>query len=100
MKFINIILLIMLVLLQYRLWNGAGSLPDVWRLDDIKSAQVKENEELTERNLSLAAEVMDLKVGEEAIEDRARSEMGMIQTGEIFYLIIDKTHSSDTDILD
>jgi cell division protein FtsB len=98
MKFINTILLILLVLLQYRLWNGTGSLPDVWRLDKIKSTQINENEELTERNLSLAAEVMDLKEGLDAIEDRARSEMGMTQSGEIFYLIIDKDLSSPPDL--
>lgn len=100
MKFINTILLILLVLLQYRLWNGAGSKPDVWRLDDIKSAQMMENEELTERNLSLAAEVMDLKEGLEAIEDRARSEMGMIQSGETFYLIIDENRPVQPDSAD
>jgi len=93
MKFINIILLILLVLLQFRLWNGNGSLPEVWHLEEIKSAQVKENEQLTERNLSLTAEVMDLKGGMEAIEERARSEMGMIQSGETFFQIVEG-HSS------
>ena len=93
MKFINIILLIMLVLLQFRLWNGNGSLPEVWHLEAIKAAQSEENEQLTERNQSLAAEVMDLKEGMEAIEERARSEMGMIQSGETFFQIVEG-HSS------
>jgi cell division protein FtsB len=90
MKFVNITLLIFLVLLQIRLWNGNGSLPDVWNLQGIVAAQIAENEKLTERNLSLEAEVMDLKGGMEAIEERARSEMGMIVPGETFYLIVDK----------
>jgi len=90
MKFVNITLLILLVLLQIRLWNGNGSLPDVWNLEGIVAAQTAENEKLTERNLSLEAEVMDLKGGMEAIEERARSEMGMIVPGETFYLIVDK----------
>jgi len=94
MKFINVTLLILLVLLQHRLWNGNGSLPDVWRLSDIKAAQIMENQQLTERNLSLAAEVLDLKEGIEAIEARARSEMGMIQSGEVFYQIVEKPRTS------
>ena len=90
MKFVNLILLILLVLLQIRLWHGNGSLPDVWNLESIMAGQIAENENLTERNLSLEAEVLDLKGGMESIEERARSEMGMIKSGETFYLIVDK----------
>lgn len=90
MRFVNITLLILLVLLQIRLWHGNGSLPDVWQLEEMKAAQVAENEKLTERNLSLEAEVADLKQGMEAIEERARSEMGMVKSGETFYQIVDK----------
>ena len=90
MKFVNITLLILLVLLQVRLWRGNGSLPEVWELEKMKAAQIAENETLTERNLSLGAEVQDLKQGLEAIEERARNEMGMIVAGETFYLIVDK----------
>lgn len=89
MRFINIILLILLVILQYHLWNGNGSIPHVGSLEEIRSAQIKENEDLKERNLALAAEVVDLKNGMEAIEDRARSELGLIQSGETFYLIVE-----------
>ena len=89
MKFIIIILLILLVLLQYRLWNGNGSLPDLWNIEEIKAEQIEENELLSERNVALAAEVIDLKEGKEAIEERARYEMGMIQSGETFLQIID-----------
>jgi len=93
MKFVNFTLLILLVLLQIRLWQGNGSVPDVWSLEEIKAAQIAENEKLTERNLSLEAEVMDLKQGMEAIEERARSEMGMVRSGETFYIIVDKPES-------
>lgn len=90
MKLLNAILLLLLVLLQYRLWNGNGSLPEVWHLEEIKTAQIRENEQLRERNLSLAAEVMDLKQGLEAIEERARSEMGMIHKDEVFFQIVEQ----------
>ncbi len=93
MKFVNFTLLILLVLLQIRLWLGNGSVPDVWSLEEIKATQIAENEKLTERNLSLEAEVMDLKQGMEAIEERARSEMGMVRSGETFYIIVDKPES-------
>lgn len=93
MKFVNFTLLVLLVLLQIRLWHGNGSVPDVWSLEEIKAAQIAENEKLTERNLSLEAEVMDLKQGMEAIEERARSEMGMVGSGETFYIIVDKPES-------
>lgn len=88
MKYINIALLLVLAALQYRLWTGHGSLPDVWRLDELRTQQLAENRELEERNQSLAAEVLDLKNGLDAVEERARSEMGMIMQGETFHQII------------
>lgn len=98
MRFINYILLIFLALLQARLWNGNGSVPDVWKLEEIKASQLEENRKLTERNESLAAEVRDLKEGMEAIEERARSEMGMIRSGETFFLIVDKPETAPAQI--
>lgn len=89
MKTLNVIFLIVLVLLQFRLWNGHGSIPDVGRLQEIRQAQQDENKELRERNLALAAEVLDLKQGLAAVEERARSEMGMIMPDETFFQIID-----------
>ena len=88
MKYLHIALLILLAGLQYRLWASHGSMPDVWRLEQIRDAQSKENRGLEERNQSLAAEVIDLKEGMEAVEERARSEMGMIEQGETFYQIV------------
>jgi cell division protein FtsB len=79
----------LLFLLQYRLWTGNGSLVEVNLLKDEIEKIENENENLKERNLSLTAEVFDLKQGHEAIEEIARSEMGMIKDGETFYQIID-----------
>jgi cell division protein FtsB len=88
MKTLNVILLMLLLLLQFRLWNGHGSLPDLRRLNAIKQAQQAENEQLRERNQALAAEVLDLKQGLAAVEERARSEMGMIMPDETFFQIV------------
>jgi len=88
MKYINIALLIVLAALQYRLWTGHGSVRDVWHLGELREAQSAENRELEERNRSLAAEVLDLKDGLGAVEERARSEMGMISEKETFYQIV------------
>ena len=94
MKFLNIILLLLLVLLQNRLWNGNGSMPEVKRLEEMKAMQIEENKALLERNISLSAEVTDLKEGLEAIEERARTEMGMIRSDETFYRIIERSEST------
>ena len=90
MKVAIAVLLVLLLLLQYKLWFGDGNLQEVWRLEEAIEKQKLENERLRERNATLAAEVKDLKQGLQAIEERARSEMGMIKKGETFYQIIDK----------
>lgn len=89
MKLLTVIMVFLLLLLQYRLWTGNGSLVEVNFLKDEIEKIENENENLKERNLSLTAEVFDLKQGHEAIEEIARSEMGMIKDGETFYQIID-----------
>lgn len=89
MKLLTVIMVFLLILLQYRLWTGNGSLVEVNLLKDEIEKIENENENLKERNLSLTAEVFDLKQGHEAIEEIARSEMGMIKDGETFYQIID-----------
>ena len=88
MKYVFILLCIILGLLQYRLWIGNGSLTEVHHLEQIKQQRINENKQLTERNRAMAAEVLDLKQGYEAIEERARSELGMIKKDETFYQII------------
>ena len=89
MKLLTVIMIFLLLLLQYRLWTGNGSLVEVNLLKDEIEKIKNENDNLKERNLSLTAEVFDLKQGHEAIEEIARSEMGMIKDGETFYQIID-----------
>jgi len=89
MKLLTVIIVFLLLLLQYRLWTGNGSLVEVNLLKDEIEKVKNENKNLKERNLSLTAEVFDLKQGHEAIEEIARSEMGMIKDGETFYQIID-----------
>lgn len=89
MKILAGVLLLILLFLQGQLWFGQGSLPDLWRLKQAVEEQQRENRLLEERNAALAAEVKDLKSGLEAIEERARSELGMIREGETFYQVTD-----------
>ena len=90
MRWLILCLIVLLGLLQYRLWVGDGSLEELHAL----RAQIRdyrtELEGLKARNLALAADVQNLKDGLEAIEDRARSELGMIQRGEVFLQVIEK----------
>ena len=88
MKAIVLILVVLLVLLQYRLWLGHGNLQEVAQLEQTKAGKIEENRRMQERNLALAAEVQDLKQGQEAIEERARSEMGMIKPDETYFQIV------------
>lgn len=89
MKALIAILIVLLLILQYKLWFGDGNMREVWKLQAAIEEQKKENEKLRERNAALEAEVQDLKQGMEAIEERARSELGMIKKGETFYQIIE-----------
>ena len=85
-----ILLAVILVLLQYRLWLSHDGLPSLLRLHQAVEKQRIDNAELKERNQVLAAEVQDLKSGLDALEERARSELGMVKPGETFFQIIDK----------
>lgn len=87
------LLVVLLVLLQYRLWVGDGSLAEVWDLYQQVETQKAENRELRERNQALEAEVKDLKQGLGAIEERAREELGMTRDDETFYQIIQEPES-------
>jgi cell division protein FtsB len=89
MRWLVWLLVALLLLLQYRLWIGDGSLAEVWDLYQQVQAQQKENRQLRERNQALEAEVKDLKQGLEAIEERAREELGMIKRDETFYQVIE-----------
>ncbi|PKM34300.1 MAG: cell division protein FtsB [Gammaproteobacteria bacterium HGW-Gammaproteobacteria-12] len=82
-----IVLILLLVGLQYRLWMGDGSLASASRLQQQIAEQQGENERLLERNRILEAEVMELKRGMETVEERARQELGMLKEGETLYLL-------------
>lgn len=88
MRVVTYILLALLLLLQYPLWLGKGSWMKVWEMSKQVEAQKQTNEQTQKRNAALDAEVRDLKSGTEAIEERARSELGMIKQHEIFFQVI------------
>jgi len=90
MKWIIALLASLFIILQVKLWVGDGSLAEVNQLSKAVEAQTQENKKLKERNLALEAEVKDLKQGLEAVEERARSELGMIKKEkETFYQIVE-----------
>jgi len=90
MRWLNICLLLLLVGLQCRLWIGAGSWAQVAALNRDIEQQREHNERLINRNQLLEGEVISLKNGFDAIEERARNELGMLKQGETFYLIVDQ----------
>ena len=88
MRIFAVILGLALVLLQYRLWLSDQGLREVSRLQAAVDAQAVANREQSERNRQLVAEVTDLKVGLTALEERARSELGMVGNSETFYQVV------------
>ncbi|MCU7851008.1 MAG: cell division protein FtsB [Candidatus Thiodiazotropha sp. (ex Monitilora ramsayi)] len=88
MRLLITILIILLVVLQYRLWVGPGSLAEVNNLKHEIGELEQQLLGLQKRNRALQAEVEDLRSGQSAIEERARSELGMIKEGEVFYQVI------------
>jgi cell division protein FtsB len=78
----------LIVLVQYPLWLGKGGWLKVWDIDRQVSEQKVRNEKLMVRNASLDAEVRDLKQGSEAIEERARYELGMVKQDEVFFQVL------------
>ena len=89
LRLLLVLLAGLLAFLQYRLWVGEGGSRSVARLDRQVQQQTRENAGLQQRNDALAAEVEDLKSGEAAVEERARSELGMIKPGETFYRVVE-----------
>jgi len=89
MRVLLLVLALLLAWLQYKLWLGNGGHGDVAALRAQVGAQEAENLRLQQRNEALAAEVQNLKSGEAAVEERARSELGMVKPGETFYRVID-----------
>ena len=94
MRVFTVILLTLLVLLQYRLWLGKNSVPDYLILKENLVRQQGANAALQQRNKLLFADTDDLKLGLEAIEERARNELGMIKENEMFFRLIPKESSS------
>ncbi len=88
MRAVTLILIALLLLLQYPLWRGKGSWLKVWDMNRQLEAQQQSNQQTKARNASMDAEVRDLKQGTAAIEERARSELGMVKRDEIFYQIV------------
>jgi len=88
MKWLAGALLTVVLLLQYRLWLSGDGVRELARLSEAVDRQKAENEEAVERNQQLVAEVADLKAGMAAIEERARSELGMIGRNETFYQVV------------
>lgn len=88
MRFLAIGLMVLIVLIQSPLWFGKGGWPRVWDLNAQIRAQGETNRQLAARNAALDADVADLKRGYEAIEERARGELGMIKQDEIFFQLM------------
>ena len=89
LRYVALILLILLLVLEIKLWAGDGGMREVWLLQRRLDEQKVENQKLKERNEALAAEVQDLKTGKAAIEERARTEQGLIKPGEVFYQVVE-----------
>lgn len=94
MRWISLILVALILLLQYPLWLGKGGWLKVWDIDRQVEAQKQVNQQTQTRNAVLDAEVRDLKQGSEAVEERARSELGMVKRNEVFFQIVDNRPSS------
>ena len=90
MRLILILLLLLLAGLQYRLFVGQGSWEQITSLERQIEQQQLINQRLVDRNKVLENEVLDLKSGLQSVEERARSDLGLIKKGETFYLLIDK----------
>ncbi|BBO26267.1 hypothetical protein AltI4_06550 [Alteromonas sp. I4] len=87
-KWILLVLAGLLGLLQYRLWFGKNSVPDYLSKEQEVEKQSQQNANLVQRNALLKADISDLTIGMEAIEERARNELGLIKRGETFYRIL------------
>jgi cell division protein FtsB len=91
MKWLAVGLALSILLLQYRVWVSEDGVRELDRLKRAVATQHSENDQLAERNKQLAAEVRDLKTGMDALEERARSDLGMIASHETFYQVVPPT---------
>lgn len=100
MKALLIIFSVLLILLLVGLWVGPGSYPERWRIDDRKLVQESENKEKKDQIRKMQAELDDISTGKDALEERARSQLGMTKKGETFFEVImqsEKTEDNKTD---
>jgi cell division protein FtsB len=97
MKVLAVILGALILLIQYPLWLGKGGWLRAWEMDRQVEIQKSKNRQLETRNAALAAEVRDLKQGTEAIEERARYELGMIRPDEVFFQFVPPKSGSEPD---
>ena len=88
MRPIVVILIALFILLQYQLWFAVGGIMSVYHLNKNIHQQILENKTFANRNAVLAADIDDLKHGNEVIEERARNDLGMIKKGEVFYQVV------------
>jgi len=88
MRIITLMLVIVLILLQFKLWLGEGGYTEVNRLEARVEAQRQQNDQLLQRNAELQAEVEDLRDRLDAVEERARNELGLIKPDEKFYQVV------------
>jgi cell division protein FtsB len=97
MRLLAITLAGLVVLIQYPLWLGKGGMPRVWEMERQIETQRDTNNRMQVRNAALDAEVNDLKQGLEAIEERARNELGMIRRDEIFFQVLEQAPAGGID---
>lgn len=97
MRVLAALLLCLVLALQYRLWVAEGGMREVWRLRKEVATQRDENTKLQERNRTLAAEVQDLKKGKAAVEERARTDLGMVGKEETFFQVVPAETKSKTE---
>ncbi|GAB3040800.1 hypothetical protein GCM10027285_27530 [Oleiagrimonas citrea] len=97
LRWIGLLLIAFLLILQWKLWVGADGIREVHALRASVAAQREENDQLTRRNQALEADVKDLKHNGQAVESRARSELGLIKPGETFYQVVEPASASSSD---
>jgi cell division protein FtsB len=89
MRSIIIFLLLALLALQYKLWVGDGSVSQWLHLENKLTAEEQQNKVLAARNHAIEADILELKSGEQALEEQARYQLGMVKDGEVYYQCVD-----------
>jgi cell division protein FtsB len=89
MRMIGLFLLLILLSLQYKLWFGDGSIIQSVQLEKTLARQQEENNQLAARNRAVEADIVELKSGDQALEEQARYDLGMVKQGEVYYQFVD-----------